>query len=257
MPVFEYDALDGKGRKRKGIVDAESLAAAKQKLRESGHYPIDISETTEKEGPRRREDLVRSWLRGVGFRDLSAMTRELATLLGAGLPLIPSLSSLLSQTANPKLKKILAEVREQINEGESFAASLANYPRVFTPFYINMVRAGETSGTLHLVLERLADYTEMQQALRGKIKASLAYPIFMFLVGTLVLFFLTTVIIPKITAIFEEVNQDLPLITQILMGASDAVRSYWWGIALAVAFFLFVLRLGIRKSERWAFFMDR
>lgn len=257
MPVFEYEAFDGKGRKRKGILDAESLAAVKGKLREKGHYPIEVRETTEKEAPGGKVYFGRFRLRGASHRDVSAMTRELATLLGAGLPLVPALSSLLDQTANPRLRKILAEIREQINEGESFAGSLAGYPRVFSPFYVNMVQAGETSGTLHLVLERVADYTEMQQALRGKITASLAYPFFMFFVGALVLFFLTTVIIPKITSIFEEVNQDLPLITEILLGVSETVRSYWWAMALVATFLFIAVRLGVRRSEKWAFFMDR
>lgn len=258
MPVFEYQALDEKGRKRKGILNGESLAAAKQKLREEGLYPVEIWETSEQEGgPPRKRDFALLRFRGVGSRDLSAMTRELATLLGAGLPLVPSLSSLLVQTANPRLKKILAEIREEINEGESFAGSLSRYPRVFSPFYVNMVRAGETSGTLHLVLERVADYTEMQQALRGRVLASLAYPIFMFLVGASVLFFLTTFIIPKITSIFQEVHQDLPLITKILIGTSETVRSWWWGILIVAAGAFVSLRMAVRKSGRWAFAVDR
>lgn len=258
MPVFEYKALDEKGRKRKGILNGESLAAAKQKLREDGLYPVEISETSEKEGDtRRKKGLAGLRFRSVGGRDLSAMTRELATLLGAGLPLVPSLSSLMVQTANPRLKKILAEIREEINEGESFAGSLSRYPRVFSPFYVNMVRAGETSGTLHLVLERVADYTEMQQALKGRLLASLAYPVFMFLVGTSVLFFLTTVIIPKITSIFQEMHQDLPLITKVLIGISGAVRSWWWGILIVAAAAFVSLRMAVRKSRRWAFAIDR
>lgn len=258
MPVFEYQALDERGRKRKGILNGESLAAAKQKLREEGLYPVEIGETSEQEGdPQRKREFALLRFRGVAGRDLSAMTRELATLLGAGLPLVQSLSSLMAQTANPRLKKILAEIREEINEGESFAGSLSRYPRVFSPFYVNMVRAGETSGTLHLVLERVADYTEMQQALRGRVLASLAYPVFMFLVGASVLFFLTTFIIPKIASIFQEMHQDLPLITRILIGTSDVVRSWWWGMLIAAAGAFFALRLAVRKSGRWALTLDR
>ncbi len=258
MPVFEYQALDEKGRKRKGILNGESLAAAKQKLREEGLYPVEIGETSEQEGgPQRKREFALLRFRSIAGRDLSAMTRELATLLGAGLPLVQSLSSLLAQTANSRLKTILAEIREEINEGESFAGSLSRYPRVFSPFYVNMVRAGETSGTLHLVLERVADYTEMQQALRGRVLASLAYPVFMFLVGASVLFFLTTFIIPKIASIFQEMHQDLPLITQILIGTSDVVRSWWWGMLIAAAGAFFALRLAVRKYGRWAFTLDR
>ena len=109
------------------------------------------------------------------------MTRQLATLLGAGLPLVQSLTTLISQTSHPQLKTILAQIREEVNEGNSFSYTMTHYPQVFPAFYLNMVRAGEASGTLHLVLERLADFSEKQQALKGRVRAALAYPLFMFL----------------------------------------------------------------------------
>lgn len=162
-------------------------------------------------------------------------TRQLATLLGAGIPLVPSFGVLLTQTKNPVLTKILAQVRSDINEGKSLTASLEAFPRVFPPFYINMVKAGEASGTLNLVLERLADFSEGQQALLSKIRSALAYPLVMGLVGTLVIFLLMTFVVPRITEIFSDMKQTLPVITLILIGVSSFLKSFWWLILFVVA----------------------
>ncbi|HOO90903.1 MAG TPA: type II secretion system F family protein, partial [Syntrophales bacterium] len=218
MPVYEYHALSIKGKKLKGIIDAESTLAARQKLRESNKFPIDLIETSS--GERQETSYKRSVgnpFKRVSQRDISVMTRQLATLLGAGIPLVASLVAITSQTVNTQLKKTLAQIKEGVNEGNSLAQSASQYPGTFSPFYINMIRAGEASGTLDIVLERLADFNENQQAVRGKIKAALAYPLFMFLIGSAVLFFLTTFIVPKITHIFDEMHQTLPRITVLLI----------------------------------------
>ena len=146
MPVYEYSALDSGGRKRKGIIDAGSIAAASQKLRETEIYPAEIVETADR---KREESAVRSGaiqlFRKVGLRELAAMTRQLATLIGAGLPLVPSLSALVTQITHPMLKTTLARIKDEVNEGNSLTQSLSHFPEIFPPFYINMVRAGEAS----------------------------------------------------------------------------------------------------------------
>jgi len=188
MPVYEYIALDVGGRRRKGIVDAGSVAAARQKLRETDVFPVELSEASDR---KREETAARGGaihlFRRVGLQELALMTRQLATLLGAGLPLVPSLSALVAQIRNPLLKTTLAQIREEVNEGNSLTQSMSHFPRIFPPFYINMVRAGEASGTVNLVLDRLADFQEGQQALKTKIRTALAYPIFMFFIGSGVL----------------------------------------------------------------------
>ena len=243
MPVYEYRAFDIRGKSLKGIINADSLSAARQRLRESNIFPADLKETSAEEKNRVPTGTsVSALFKRVSLQEVSIMTRQLSTLLGAGLPLVSFLEALIAQATNPKLKKTLAQIKEEVNEGSSFAWSISHYPGIFSPFYINMVRAGEASGTLDIVLERLADFNESQQALRGKIKAALAYPIFMFLIGSFVLFFLTTFIVPKITGIFSEMHQTLPGITIFLISISGFLKSFW-----PVIVFIFIVSfIGVR-----------
>jgi len=235
MSVYEYVALDEKGRERKGFVDATGAQAARQMRRERGIYPVDIAPAREKKESALAVATDLPLGRNVSPADVAVFTRQLATLLGAGIPLVPSFGVLLTQTKNPVLTKILAQVRSDINEGKSLTASLEAFPRVFPPFYINMVKAGEASGTLNLVLERLADFSEGQQALLSKIRSALAYPLVMGLVGTLVIFLLMTFVVPRITEIFSDMKQTLPVITLILIGVSSFLKSFWWLILFVAA----------------------
>ena len=236
MPVYEYIALDSGGRRRKGIVDAGSIAAARQKLRETEVFPVEIVETADRkrEETAARGGAIRLFKR-VGLRELALMTRQLATLIGAGLPLVPSLAALVAQIRHPVLKTTLAQIKDEVNEGMSLTQSMSHFPEVFPPFYINMVRAGEASGTINLVLDRLADFNESQQALRTKIRSALAYPLFMFFIGSGVLFFLVTFVVPNITNIFREMHQTLPGITVFLLVVSGFFKDFWWIIALILA----------------------
>jgi general secretion pathway protein F len=234
MAVYEYVALDEKGRQLKGFVDAMGIAAARQKLREDGVYPVEINPAAEKKEATLSGILGASLWQRVPAKDVTAFTRQLSTLLGAGIPLVPSLSVLVAQTKNPLLKKTLAQIREQVNEGKSLTESMAIFPRIFPPFYINMVKAGEASGTINLVLEKLADFSESQQALNSKIRAALTYPIAMFFIGCLVVFILMTFVMPKITNIFAEMHQTLPLTTLILIAVSNFLKSFWWLVLLLI-----------------------
>ena len=235
MSVYEYTALDEKGRERKGFVDAMGVAAARQKLREEGVYPIEINQAADK------KDAALSGVFGINFwqrvstKDVSIFTRQLSTLLGAGIPLVPSLSVLIAQTKNQLLKQTLAQIREQVNEGKSLTQGMLNFPRIFPPFYVNMIRAGESSGTINLVLERLADFSENQQALMSKIRSALAYPIIMLFIGSAVIFLLMTFVVPKITGIFTDMHQTLPLITIVLIAISNFLKSFWWLILILLA----------------------
>ena len=258
MPVYEYTALDAGGRRRRGIVDAGSAVAARQKLRETDIFPVSLSETS----GRKREEKVAIGVdtrlfRRIGLRELAVMTRQLATLLGAGLPLVPALSVLVSQTRNPLLQSTLAQIREEVNEGNSLTRSMTDFPKIFPPFYVNMVRAGEASGTINRVLERLADFQEAQQALMTRIRSALAYPIFMFLIGSGVLFFLVTFVVPNITKIFGEMHQTLPGITVFLVAVSGFLKSLWWILLLTLAVAVVGLRYLIRNTERGRHFWDR
>ena len=258
MPVYEYKALDIRGKKLKGIIDADSVFAARQKLRKTNIFPVDLNETSVEEKnkmPAGRS--ISDLFKRVSLRDVSVMTRQLATLLGASIPLVPSLTALISQATHPKLKKTLAQIKVDVNEGNSLAKSISHYPGIFSTFYVNMVRAGEASGALDVVLERLADFNESQQALQGKIKAALAYPVFMFLIGSVVLFFLTTFIVPKITGIFSEMHQALPGITIFLISISSFLKSFWSAIFLIVIGSFIGLRYIFTKTLRGQYLWDK
>lgn len=258
MPVYEYIALDVGGHRRKGIIDAGSVVAARQKLRETDIFPVELSEASEQ---KREEAAVRGGtvrlFRRVGLKELALMTRQLATLIGAGLPLVPSLSAIVNQIRNPLLKTTLAQIREEVNEGNSLTQSMSHFPKVFPPFYINMVRAGEASGTINLVLERLADFQESQQAMKTKIRSALAYPLFMFFIGSGVLFFLVTFVVPNITNIFREMHQTLPGITVFLIVVSGFMKSLWWILLLILLAGIVGVRYAIRKTEQGRYFWDR
>jgi general secretion pathway protein F len=258
MPVYEYSALDAKGRKLQGLVDAGTMAAARQKLREGEIFPVELRETVEgKKGQASFSKAGRVLPKKVRLRDIASMTRQLATLLGAGLPLVPSLTTLVAQTAHSELKKTLARIKDEVNEGNSLTQSLSHFPRIFPPFYINMVRAGEASGTIHLVLERLADFSESQQALQTKIRSAMAYPFFMFFVGSTVLFFLITFVVPNITKIFGEMHQTLPVVTVFLITVSSFLQSFWWLMLIAGAIAVLGLRYAITKTVKGQYLWDR
>jgi general secretion pathway protein F len=176
-------------------------------------------------------------------------------LLGAGVTLVSSLEALISQITNPLLKKIMAQIKESVNEGNSLAFSLSQHPKVFSEVYINMVRAGEASGSLDLVLDRLAEFSENQQALRGRVRAALAYPVFMFVIGTLILFFLITFIVPNITKIFSDMHQTLPLPTMMLIGASQFLKSFWWLVLMILAGVI-ILAKQFKKTPRGNYIWD-
>ena len=155
----------------------------------------------------------------------------------------------MEQTPNAPLKKIIAQIKESVNEGNSLTVSLTRHPRLFSNIYVNMVRAGEASGSLDVVLERLAEFGEHQQALKGRFQAALVYPIFMAIIGAGVLFFLLSFVVPNLTRIFTEMKQVLPLPTRLLILFSDFMRSYWWTIVLGIVAMILGLREFIKKPK--------
>ena len=257
MPVFEYTALDARGKTTSGIIDAEGAQAARQKLRTSGIFPVSIKETHES-APKKaqREFILSRRFSRVKPSEVAMMTRQLATLIGAGFPLVSAIDALIPQTKSHGFKKILTQIKDLIVEGSSFARALSKYPAAFSSLYVNMVRAGETSGTLEIVLERLADITEKQQALKNRIQTALAYPIFMLVIGTIVLFILLTYIVPSITSIFADMNQVLPTPTRALIFLSDFFKSYWWSIFIIIVA-LAVMFNRAKKTEKGRFWIDK
>lgn len=255
MPVYEYTALDAKGKTTTGIIDADGARAARQKLRAGGIFPVEIKESHEApiKKASRFTDLSR-YLTRVKPAEVAVVTRQLATLITAGFPLVSAIDALVPQTKSHRLKKVLAQVKDAIVEGQSFAQALSKYHGIFSPLYINMVRAGETSGTLEIVLERLADIAEKQQDLNNRIQTALAYPLFMCVIGAIVLFVLLTYIVPSITAIFLDMNQVLPTPTRLLIFLSGFFKSFWWVIVvLAIGAGITLHRIKQTENGRHAY----
>jgi general secretion pathway protein F len=254
MPVYEYRGLSAEGKKVKGIIDAASPRIARTKLRAMQIFPVDIREEIFR--PQVAEDPLSKLFVRVRPQDVSIITRQLATLLEAGTPLVSALDAITEQTDNHALKKVVAQVREEIKEGRSFADALDKHRKVFSDLYVNMIRAGEESGALEGVILRLADFTENQILLKNRIRAALAYPLVMTIIGAGVMIFLLTFVIPTVTQVFEEMGRILPLPTRILMAVSGLFRGYWWGIIMG----FILLIVGIKKylqSPKGALHWDR
>lgn len=236
MPLYEYRAIDNRGKKLKGFIDAANEIQARHQLKSSGKFPVSLKEN---QSNRRKDVNKRTGLtlfERIRPDEVNVMTRQLATLLGAAIPLVQALSSLVDQTENRALKRVIAQLRESVSEGSSLTSSLGAYPKLFSKVYINMVRAGEASGSLDVVLERLADFGEKQQTLRGKMRAALVYPMFMAVIGSGILFFLITYVVPNVSQVFEEMNRVLPLSTRVLIGTSEFLQNHW--LLFVVLFFL-------------------
>lgn len=250
MPIYEYTAYDQKGKSRRGIIEADNEHGARVKLRAAGKYPVELRENLSTPGTSGKYLPASLFtLERVKSAEIHVFTRQLATLLGAGIPLINALSSLLEQTSNPALKKVLAQIKDAVNEGNTLTNSLARHPKLFSTIYINMVRAGEASGSLDIVLEKLADFGEKQQALQGRLKAALVYPVFMAVIGSAILFLLITYIVPNITKVFADMERTLPLPTRLLIALSDFLRGYWWLVLLLLVVVFYGLRFFVRSAH--------
>lgn len=234
MAVYEYQAISRTtGKRVKGVIDADSPAAARRKLRDQEMVPTALAESfgAAQAGP--GGGGRKSLLGRIPARDVAIMTRQLAVLLQAGMPLVEGLGALIDQTPNARLKEIVYDVRGRVNEGQRLAAALSQHKRVFSELYINMVGAGEASGALEQVLFRLADIQERNVKLTHRIRSTMLYPLFMAAVGLGVVSFLMLFIVPQITQMFEQQNRELPLITLMLIGSVRFTKQ-WWPIMVAV-----------------------
>ena len=235
MPVFEYTALTKDGKNSKGNIEAENVRTARQKLKTQNLFVTDIREGTQKRSFANSDVLQSFKSNRISVKDLTVLTRQLATLVGAGLPLVSSLQALSEQTDSLTARRIILSIKERVEEGSDLAKALAGFPTSFPTLYVNMVASGEESGTLDAVLENLADYLEAQQELRRKISSALFYPILMFGFCTLVVIGLLTFVVPQIVEIFQKQGAILPLPTRILLGISAGLTGYWWLIIAIVA----------------------
>jgi general secretion pathway protein F len=236
MPVFEYRALTSAGKTVQGLREADSPKALRGTLRREGVFLTEVVGQKEADAQASRDVNVRRWVVGrISAEDLAIATRQLAVLVHAGVPLVEALTALVEQVDKEKLKRVLGDVKQRVNEGTSLADALAAHPRVFGELFVNMIRAGEHSGALEVVLVRLADFTEAQARLRSKILGTLAYPVLMMIIGSVVLGILFTVVIPRVTKIFQDTKATLPWMTRLLIGFTGFVTQFWWVLLLLVA----------------------
>ncbi|WP_120510054.1 type II secretion system inner membrane protein GspF [Photobacterium salinisoli] len=252
MAAFEYKALDTKGRQKKGVMEADTARQIRQQLREQGLIPVEVSQSHERE--KRKAGGRIAFRRGISTNELSLLTRQLATLVQAGMPLEECLRAVAEQSEKVRLKNMMLAVRSRVVEGYTLADSMAEFPHIFDQLFRAMVSAGEKSGHLDTVLNRLADYTENRQKMRSKLQQALIYPTMLTLVAVSVVAFLLATVVPKIVDQFVHMGQELPQITQVLLAASNFVQH--WGLAVVLAIILLIvgIRMALRRPDlrlRW------
>ncbi|MCB0317176.1 MAG: type II secretion system inner membrane protein GspF [Bdellovibrionales bacterium] len=242
MPSYEYTAISKNGKSLKGTIDADNVRTARQKLRSQNIFPTNVKESNSINQFNSRDITKYFSADKIASKDLSVMTRQLATLLGAGLPLVSALQALSEQTDSLVLKRIIIEVRENVEEGSDLASALSEHPKSFPRLYINMVKAGEASGTLDTVMNNLADYLEAQLELKRKIRSALTYPILMLCFSGLVTMVLFIFVVPKVVEIFEKQGATLPLPTRIMLAISYFLRDYWYLVLILIFGSIFLFR---------------
>jgi len=237
MPVFAYRGLSNEGRSVSGVVDADSPRNARSKLRGMGVFPTDLNEEAVARSRSIRERMP-AFGRRIPQAEITLMTRQLSALLGAGVQLVDALGTLAEQSSRTAMQRMLSQVRERVREGTSLADAFAAHAGVFSDLYVSMVRAGEQAAALETVLDRLADYAERQAEFVAKVKGALTYPAIMMLVGTAIMGFLVTYVVPQVATIFEQSKAALPVATQFLILLSGILTGYWWLLALLLAGFV-------------------
>ena len=256
MGAFEYVVLDERGRERKGVAEGDTAKQVRQNLREKGLIPLQINVASQKESTTSEKGALTSlrlFQRGISTTELALITRQMATLVQAALPLDEALAAVAKQSEKQRIRSMMYAVRSKVMEGHTLATGLGEYPKVFSDLYCATVDAGERSGHLDTVLERLADYTESQQELQGKVRQALIYPAFLTVFAIAIVIFLMTNIVPQVVAVFEDIGQDLPGLTMALITISDFVIAY--GIYLLIA--VIAVIVGIRTLLKRPRYLER
>lgn len=269
MPVYAWKGLNATGKSAVGTRESDGPKSLRQTLRKEGIFISEVREVVSGKQSKQalgsggtgakglsREVDIKGFFERVKPRDVAIFTRQMATLLHAGIPLAEAMGALSEQSDNKKFQLILAGIRQKVNEGGSLADAMAVHPKVFPELYTNMVRSGETAGNLDAVLARLADFLDAQIDLQSKISGAMAYPILMAIVGSLVLGFLMTVVVPPIAGIFADSGKALPWNTQLLVIIADIAGGYWWVVLPSLIGIWFFGRRWVRKPKGRAV-MDR
>ena len=252
MAVYSYRALNEAGRTIRGVVDADTPRSARRKLRSEGLHPVEMHPVTDRRAGSLLAALKRRWPSHSGrLGRVTDLTRQLATLVSAGLPLVQALGAIQEQVEDRHFGRIIAMVRESVTQGESLAAAMSGHPETFGTDYIQLIQAGELGGALDLVLERLADSLEKRAARRARVMAALTYPVFMAVVGTVVVFFLLAFIVPTLTDLFDTLGAALPWPTRLLLAVSGFLQHYWWAVLLLLAVLILLFSRWLKKDRNY------
>lgn len=248
MPAYSYVAVDTAGKETKGVIEADTDKQARQLLRKKSLIPLSVSLSRSKKTKGEKRSFSFAGRKGLSSKDLALFTRQFATLLAAGLPVEESLTAVSEQSEKPHVKSLILSVRGKVVEGYALAAALREYPEAFTPLFCATIAAGEKSGHLDKVLLRLADYTEQQANLRQKLKTALIYPSMIVLVAVGIVGFLLEYVVPKMIAVYGNLKQALPFMTEVLIAISNFIMAYGLYILLAVTFAVILWRYALKRS---------
>ncbi|MCK6598028.1 MAG: type II secretion system inner membrane protein GspF [Bdellovibrionaceae bacterium] len=232
MPIFEYKGINQAGKNKSGVIDAENLKAARARLKKDGIFVTDLKNKIKAQSKKQSSSLFQ---KNVPIKDLALMTRQLAVLIKSQIPLVDALAAVSEQVENPTLAVAMGDCKNMVNEGSPFFKSLAKYPHIFDNIYICMCEAGEMSGSLEVILSRLADFTESAAKLRQKVSSAMTYPIIMLVVVFIILMGLFTFVIPKMVTIFESAPElQLPWYTQVIIDISTFMTNFWYVILIVL-----------------------
>ncbi len=254
MGAYQYVAYDDNGKERKGVLEGDTPRQIRALLRERELHPIEVTEVEERERKRRKRFALR---RGVSALDLALLTRQLATLTRAGLPLEEALQAVSEQTERPRLKSIMLGVRAKVLEGHTLAAGLDDFPQAFPKIYRATVAAGEQAGKLDAVLERLAEYTESRHGLRQKVSHALIYPVVLTSLALTIVVVMLVYVVPKVVGVFETTGQTLPLLTRTLISLSTFLQNWWFLVVAGIVAIVFAINRLLshegprRRYHRW------
>ncbi|MBL1259099.1 MAG: type II secretion system inner membrane protein GspF [Thiotrichaceae bacterium] len=251
MGAFEYKALDRRGRERKGVLEGDTARQVRQQLRDQGMAPLEVVEVVARE--KRAGGRPASFQRGVNATDLALITRQLSTLVQSGLPIEEALRAVSQQCEKPRLKSMLVGVRSKVMEGHTLATALGDFPHVFNDLYRATVSAGEQSGHLDVVLDRLADYTETRQQMRQEIMQALIYPVVLVVVSIAVVSLLLAFVVPEVVKVFDDMGQELPTLTVVMIATSDFIRESGLLLLGVIVVSFIAMKAILRKPgpKRW------
>ncbi len=256
MTKFSYKAKEGPNKIIDGVIDSENLDQAIRKIIKSGLTPIDV-DVYVPQSPAKALPGAKIFIKKIKLTELASFSRQMADLVDAAVPILRALQLVAKQIQNPHFKVIVEDIYNIVKDGGSFSTALARHPQIFSVLYVNLVKTGEVSGELEIVLNRLADHLEKEQDIRNKISAALAYPILVMVIGAFTVFVLLSFVIPRLTVMFDDLDQELPLPTQILVTISSYFSQYWWLLVLlAVLGFIYLKQYassekGIKNLHQW------